>query len=64
MADGVEKRQINIVDYDPAWPKKFETHAGLAAKPIVDILVVVQNSADEYAISCATTSTTDAVTSR
>jgi len=72
LIGGVEKRQINIVDYDPAWPKKFETQAaiiaaalgetalriehigstsvpGLSAKPIVDILVVVQDSADESA---------------
>src|ERR1041385_4355627 len=72
LIGGVEKRQINIVDYDPGWPKKFETQAaiiaaalgetalriehigstsvpGLSAKPIVDILVVVQDSADESA---------------
>ena len=70
LIGGVEKRPIEIVDYDPVWPKKFETHRkiiagalggsalriehigstsvpGLAAKPIIDILVVVQDSADE-----------------
>lgn len=70
LIGGVEKRQIQVVNYDPDWPKKFETHAGiiadalgrsapriehigstsvpgLAAKPIIDILVVVQDSADE-----------------
>ena len=70
LIGGSEKREIKIVDYDMAWPKKFETHArviagalggtalriehvgstsvqGLAAKPIIDILVVVQDSADE-----------------
>ncbi len=70
LIGGVEKREIKIVDYDPEWSRKFETHAkiiagalggsalrvehigstsvpGLAAKPIVDILVVVQDSADE-----------------
>lgn len=70
LIGGVEKRRIEIVDYDPDWPSKFETHRRiiaralgssalqiehigstsvpeLAAKPIVDILVVVQNSADE-----------------
>jgi len=70
LIGGVEKRRIIIVDYDPAWPKKFERHAsniaralgdsalriehigstsvrGLAAKPIIDILVVVQDSTDE-----------------
>ncbi|HEY0406772.1 MAG TPA: GrpB family protein [Pyrinomonadaceae bacterium] len=70
LIGGVEKREIKIVDYDPDWPKKFETHArfitdalggsalrvehigstsvpGLAAKPIIDILVVVTDSADE-----------------
>ena len=72
LIGGVEKREIRIADYDPDWPKKFETHArriagalgdtalrvehvgstsvhGLAAKPIIDILVVVKDSADESA---------------
>ena len=72
LIGGVEKREIRIVDYDPDWPQKFETHAniiaealggsalrvehigstsvpGLAAKPIIDILVVVRDSADESA---------------
>lgn len=70
LIGGVEKAQIKLLDSDPNWPKKFETHAGriiealgpaalrvehigstsvpgLAAKPIIDILVVVQDSADE-----------------
>jgi len=70
LIGGVEKRQITIVDYDPAWPHKFETQrriisealgeaalqvehigstsvVGLAAKPIIDILVVVGDAADE-----------------
>lgn len=70
LIGGIEKCEIEIVDYDPAWPQKFETHArviadalgshallvehigstsvpGLAAKPIIDILVVVPDSADE-----------------
>lgn len=72
LIGGTEKREIKLLDYDPDWPQKFETHAkriadalgraalqiehvgstsvhGLAAKPIIDILVVVQNSADESA---------------
>ena len=72
LIGGEEKLQIQIVDYDTGWPKKFEVHArviadalgsvalqidhigstsvpGLAAKPIIDILVIVQNSADESA---------------
>lgn len=72
LVGGVEKREIRIVEYDPAWPEKFEKHAGiiagalgaqalrvehvgstsvpgLAAKPIVDVLVVVADSADEPA---------------
>lgn len=72
LIGGAEKREIKIVDYDPDWPKKFETHAkliadalggstlriehvgstsvpGLAAKPVIDILVVVSDSADESA---------------
>ena len=72
LIGGTEKREIKILDYDPDWPKKFETHSkriadvlgqaalriehigstsvpGLAAKPIIDILIVVQDSADESA---------------
>jgi GrpB-like predicted nucleotidyltransferase (UPF0157 family) len=72
LVGGIEKRKIKIVDYDPDWPQKFETHAkrlgdslggtalriehigstsvpGLAAKPIIDILVVVSDSAHESA---------------
>jgi GrpB-like predicted nucleotidyltransferase (UPF0157 family) len=72
LIGGVEKRAIKIVDYDPDWAKKFETHAriiadalgasalriehigstsvpGLAAKAIIDIVVVVQDSTDESA---------------
>jgi len=72
LIGGVEKREIEIVDYDTDWPEKFEAHAhviadalggsalriehvgstsvpGLAAKPIIDILIVVQDSADESA---------------
>jgi GrpB-like predicted nucleotidyltransferase (UPF0157 family) len=70
LIGGLEQRTIEIVNYDPLWPEKFQTHAsaittalgdtalliehigstsvpGLAAKPIIDILVVVANSADE-----------------
>jgi GrpB-like predicted nucleotidyltransferase (UPF0157 family) len=72
LIGGAERREIRLADYDPDWPKKFETHAkvidgalgraalrvehvgstsvpGLAAKPIIDILVVVADSADEAA---------------
>jgi GrpB-like predicted nucleotidyltransferase (UPF0157 family) len=70
LIGGVERRTIEIVDYDPLWPEKFLAHAdaiaealgdpaprlehigstsvpGLAAKPIIDILVVVADAADE-----------------
>lgn len=70
LIGGVEKREIIIADYDPAWCAKFEVHRrviagalgatalrvehigstsvpGLAAKPIIDILVVVSDSACE-----------------
>jgi GrpB-like predicted nucleotidyltransferase (UPF0157 family) len=70
LIGGVEQCEIQIVDYDPDWPKQFETHAcviagalggsalrvehigstsvpDLAAKAIIDILVVVRDSADE-----------------
>jgi len=72
LIGGVEKRRIEIREYDPEWLNKFQTSAriiadalgdvaltiehigstsvpGLAAKPIVDILVVVQDSANEPA---------------
>src|SRR6185437_16090252 len=64
--------QIQLVDYDPAWPRLFEREAarvratlgdrvlalehvgstsvpGLAAKPRIDMLLVVADSADEPA---------------
>lgn len=70
LIGGIEKREITITDYDPAWPAKFELHRraiagalcdvalaiehvgstaapGLAAKPIIDILVAVRESAAE-----------------
>lgn len=70
LIGGSEKRKIEIVPYDPAWPERFQVHAGrlkralgnmalriehigstsvpgLAAKPIIDVLVVVPNSAEE-----------------
>lgn len=72
LIGGVEKREIQILDYDPRWPEIFQSQAarisqalegvalriehvgstsvpGLAAKPIVDILLVVADSADEAA---------------
>lgn len=72
LIGGVEKREIEIVDYDPEWPRRFETHAriiadalgrvavriehigstsvaGLAAKPVIDILVLVADSSCESA---------------
>ena len=65
-----EAPRIVIVDYDPAWPRRFRLEAakirsalgevalhiehigstsvpGLTAKPIVDILLVVEDSSDE-----------------
>ena len=68
----MEKQQIEMVDYDPRWPEKFQKHAallsqalgakalaiehigstsvpGLAAKPIVDITVLVEDSSEEAA---------------
>ena len=70
LIGGPEKRQIEILNYQPTWPQKFQQHAdliakalnyaalriehigstsvpGLASKPIIDILLVVQDSADE-----------------
>ncbi|MCL4694589.1 MAG: GrpB family protein [Candidatus Hydrogenedentes bacterium] len=70
LIGGVEKRDVVVVEYDPAWAVRFDEHAarirgalgetallvehigstavpGLAAKPIIDILVVVRDSSDE-----------------
>ena len=70
LIGGVEKRVIEIFDYDPLWPVKFREHAnriakalgdsvlqiehigstsvpGLAAKPIIDVLLVVNEAGDE-----------------
>ena len=70
LIGGREPAIIRIVDYDPAWPVRYEGYArtittvlgrtlhrlehigstavpGLAAKPIVDILALVDDSANE-----------------
>lgn len=70
LIGGIEKRQIDLVDYCPHWPEEFERHRsiiadalgdsalriehvgstsvpGLAAKPIIDILVEVADASDE-----------------
>lgn len=70
LIGGVEKVDITIEEYDPAWPDRFQQHArrirdalgdealriehigstsvpGLAAKPIIDILLIVEDSGDE-----------------
>jgi GrpB-like predicted nucleotidyltransferase (UPF0157 family) len=72
LIGGLEKRDIQILDYDPRWADTFQEHAArilaalgetaltvehigstsvpeLAAKPIVDILVVVNDSSIEPA---------------
>lgn len=68
----LESRVIEVVEYDPTWPRRFAAEAarihaalhgrermlehigstavpGLAAKPIIDILLVVDDAADEPA---------------
>ena len=72
LIGGPEKRDIVIVDYDPAWPVRFHEHAatvttalgpralrvehigstavpGLPAKPIIDMLLVVDRPECEEA---------------
>ena len=72
LIGGIEKRQVDIVDYNPIWPEKYQQHAaiitralgtgalciehvgstsvpGLAAKPIIDIVVAVEDSGYEEA---------------
>lgn len=74
LIGGREQRKIEIVDYDPGWPTKFEVHRervrrslggrairiehvgstavpGLAAKPIVDILVTVEDPEAESVVA-------------
>ena len=74
LIGGREQRPIVIVDYDPAWPGRFELERdriqralgelahriehigstsvpGLAAKPIVDVMVSVDNPADEAIVA-------------
>lgn len=64
LVGGIEKRELFLADYDPAWPREYAVHEarirqaiggaavavehigstsvpGLAAKPIIDILVTV-----------------------
>lgn len=78
LIGGRERREIVIVDYDPAWPARFEHERaridaalggtargihhigstsvrGLAAKPIIDILVIVDDPDDELAFEPALT---------
>ena len=72
LIGGREKREVTIVDYDPAWPGKFEHERnrvrralgpialrvehigstavpGLAAKPIIDVIVTLEDPGDEAA---------------
>lgn len=74
LIGGAEQRVVEMFDSSPAWPTKFQRHAGiladaigeaalriehigstsvpgLAAKPIIDILVVVADSSNEAAYS-------------
>ena len=70
LIGGREQRPVVIVDYDPAWPARFEEQAGrvrhalgpaarvehigstavpgLAAKPIIDMLLVVTDIDAEF----------------
>ena len=70
LIGGIEKRDIVLEDYNPAWENMFSRHRniissalgdhmlsiehigstavpGLPAKPIIDILVIVKNAANE-----------------
>ncbi len=74
LVGGSEQRPIVIVEYDPAWPGRFELERdriqralgdlafriehigstavpGLAAKPIVDLIVTVEDPADESIVA-------------
>lgn len=69
LIGGPERRPIEIADYDPAWPSRFDYHAGrvrnalgsgtcvehigstsvpgLAAKAVIDMLLIVRDIDDE-----------------
>jgi GrpB-like predicted nucleotidyltransferase (UPF0157 family) len=74
LVGGREQRAIVIVDYDPAWPGRFESERdrvqralgdaalriehigstavpGLAAKPIIDLVVTVEDPNDESIVA-------------
>jgi GrpB-like predicted nucleotidyltransferase (UPF0157 family)/ribosomal protein S18 acetylase RimI-like enzyme len=76
LIGGRERREIVVVDYEAAWPQRFEVERariavalgdgarriehigstsvpGLAAKPIVDVLVTVEDPDDESAFCSA-----------
>lgn len=76
LIGGRERREIAIVDYDPAWPQRFEHERariqaalgrvacgihhigstsvpGLSAKPIIDVLVTIDDPEDELAFGPA-----------
>ena len=38
LIGGGEERGIKTVDYDPDWPKKFETHAKIIADALIPAL--------------------------
>jgi len=34
LIGGTEKREIVVVDYNPLWPDKFQTHAALITRAL------------------------------
>lgn len=41
--DGVEKRDIAIVDYDPSWPEIFKFHEAVISQVLVDVALRIEH---------------------
>jgi GrpB-like predicted nucleotidyltransferase (UPF0157 family) len=43
LIGGVEKREIIIADYDPAWPSCYEAHARVLADVLGETLLRIEH---------------------
>jgi GrpB-like predicted nucleotidyltransferase (UPF0157 family) len=43
LIGGIEKREIVIVDYDPLWPAKFQTHAAIIFQALREKALVIEH---------------------
>ena len=44
LIGGIEKRNIEIVDYDRLWPAKFQAHAAAIANVLGDAALQIEHS--------------------